>query len=89
MFSFSFSRLLAILSACALLSQVACSPIAEEFSGLDIKAREILERSTRVSAITSAPRWVVYSDKYVSGLTGPPPVSEVTVGSNLLFLALN
>ncbi|KZP04497.1 glycoside hydrolase family 18 protein, partial [Athelia psychrophila] len=45
-----------------------------------------LERSTRVSAITSAPRWVVYSDKYVSGLTGPPPVSEVT-GFNVFALS--
>ncbi|KAF8521728.1 glycoside hydrolase family 18 protein [Hysterangium stoloniferum] len=37
-------------------------------------AREILER-----AIPGPPHFVVYSDRFVSGLTGPPAVSQVQV----------
>lgn len=78
MLSFAFSRLTAILSAFALLGKVVSSPVGEEFSGLDNKAREILERSTRIAATTAAPHFVVYSDKY-TGTTGPPPVAQVKV----------
>ncbi|KAE9394715.1 glycoside hydrolase [Gymnopus androsaceus JB14] len=34
----------------------------------------------------NAPHWVIYSDRFVSGLTGPPPVSEVT-GFNVFALS--
>ncbi|KAF9266951.1 glycoside hydrolase [Marasmius fiardii PR-910] len=37
-------------------------------------------------AVPSAPRWVIYSDKFVSGLTGPPPVSQVR-GYNVFALS--
>ncbi|KAG7093682.1 hypothetical protein E1B28_007340 [Marasmius oreades] len=37
-------------------------------------------------AVPSAPRWVIYSDKFVSGLTGPPPVSQVR-GFNVFALS--
>ncbi|KAF7971107.1 hypothetical protein HWV62_22032 [Athelia sp. TMB] len=85
MVSFTFSRLAAIVSAFALASRVACSPIAaEDFPGLDSTARSILERSTQVS--TAAPHFVVYSDQWISGLTGPPPVAEVK-GWNVFVLS--
>jgi hypothetical protein len=41
---------------------------------LDNTARDILARAT-----PAAPRFAVYSDRFVSGLTGPPAVSQVTV----------
>ena len=43
-------------------------------------ARSILAR-----AVPTNPRWVIYSDKFVSGLTGPPPVSEVQVSSTVFL----
>jgi len=44
--------------------------------------------TTRVKdAIPSAPRFVIYSDKFVSGETGPPPVDMVKVG--VLYSARN
>ncbi|KAF8825698.1 hypothetical protein HHX47_DHR6000049 [Lentinula edodes] len=42
------------------------------FEGLGEQARDILAR-----AVPVAPRFVVYSDKFVSGLTGPPAVADV------------
>ncbi|KAJ7446727.1 glycoside hydrolase family 18 protein [Mycena latifolia] len=45
------------------------------FDGLDQQARDILARAT-----PAAPHWVIYSDQFVSGTTGPPAVSAVTVG---------
>lgn len=78
MLSFTFSRLAAIISALTLVSNVACSPVdVSAIAGLDTTARDILERSTQVS--TTAPHFVVYSDEWISGLTGPPPVAEVKV----------
>ncbi|KAF8510805.1 glycoside hydrolase [Hysterangium stoloniferum] len=48
---------------------------------LDVQEREISTRST-----PSAPHFVVYTDSYISGVTGPPPVSEVK-GFNVVALA--
>ncbi|KIK61785.1 glycoside hydrolase family 18 protein [Collybiopsis luxurians FD-317 M1] len=42
------------------------------FDGLSPQARDILSR-----AVPVAPRFVAYSDKFVSGITGPPPVADV------------
>ncbi|KAF7982558.1 hypothetical protein HWV62_27540 [Athelia sp. TMB] len=84
MVTFTFSRLATVVSAFLLAGRIACSPIApEDFPGLDSTARSILERSTQVS--TAAPHFVVYSDQYVSGEKGPPPVSQVKAGP-MLFL---
>jgi hypothetical protein len=41
---------------------------------LDKTARDILARAT-----PAPPHFLVYSDKFVSGLTGPPDVSQVQV----------
>lgn len=48
------------------------------FEGLGEQARDILAR-----AVPVAPRFVVYSDKFVSGLTGPPAVADVEVRLSL------
>lgn len=86
MVSFVFSRLTAILTAFVLASKVACSPLTTtEFTGLDNTAREILERSQEVAA----PHFVIYSDKYVSGLTGPPPVAQVKVRTTLTSVSFS
>lgn len=45
--------------------------------GLDVRS------SVEKRAVPSAPRWVIYSDKWVSGATGPPAVSEIA-GFNVL-----
>ena len=45
---------------------------------LDAQARSIIERAT-----PAAPHFVIYSDKFVSGTTGPPPVNQVK-GYNVL-----
>jgi hypothetical protein len=36
-------------------------------------------RDLEARAIPAAPYFVVYGDAYVSGQTGPPPVSSITV----------
>lgn len=72
----SFTTLLALLLA--LSSAFFSLVLAAPFGNLDATARRILERATPV-----APHWVIYSDKYVSGTTGPPDVSEVE-GYNVL-----
>ena len=38
------------------------------------------------NAVPAAPRFVIYSDRFVSGITGPPPVSEVVVCCVFLLL---
>lgn len=79
MVSFAFFRLVSIISALAFASKVVCTPLAAtEFTGLDETARDILERSQRVSRTTAAPHFVIYSDED-SGVTGPPPASQVKV----------
>jgi len=57
------------------------------FDGLDEQARDILARAKPVAGATpAAPHWVIYSDQFVSGTTGPPAVSAVT-GFNVFALA--
>ncbi|KAJ4475087.1 glycoside hydrolase family 18 protein [Lentinula aciculospora] len=55
------------------LGVVTGTPVnGSNFEGLGEQARDILAR-----AVPVAPRFVVYSDRFVSGLTGPPPVADV------------
>ncbi|KAJ3771174.1 glycoside hydrolase family 18 protein [Lentinula raphanica] len=73
---------LAVLSSLLLSSfgLVHGTPVnSSSFEGLGEQARDILAR-----AVPVAPRFVVYSDKFVSGLTGPPPVADVE-GFNVLY----
>ena len=44
------------------------------FDGLSHQAQDFLS-----NAVPVAPRFVVYSDRWVSGETGPPPVAQVKV----------
>jgi len=35
--------------------------------------------SNNVKAVSAAPHFVIYSDKFVSGEAGPPPISQIQV----------
>ncbi|KAE9394718.1 glycoside hydrolase family 18 protein [Gymnopus androsaceus JB14] len=52
------------------------------FEGLSDQARDILSRAEPRDIVPRAepiaPFFVVYSDRFVQGLTGPPPVADVT-----------
>lgn len=75
MVSFALPYLVAFFAALAHLGAVSSVPVSSaDFDGLDNVARDILARAT-----PAAPHFVIYSDEYVSGLTGPPPVAEVQV----------
>ena len=72
MFSRTLSSALSLLIAFTRITTVFSAPV--EGDVLDNEARSILARAT-----PAAPHFVIYSDRFVSGLTGPPPVSEVKV----------
>ncbi|EIN12384.1 glycoside hydrolase family 18 protein [Punctularia strigosozonata HHB-11173 SS5] len=86
------SSLSALLAVSVLLTCGAyASPVIPE--GLSPAAREVLSRakhasnSTNAAAATPAPpHWVVYSDRFVSGETGPPAPSVVQ-GFNVFILS--
>jgi hypothetical protein len=88
MVSLSFSRLAAVVSAFTYLGSVMATPAPmfnetiAGYAGLGHHAREILQRST-----PAAPYFVIYGDKYVSGTTGPPATSAITVGISLFFVS--
>jgi len=74
MISFNLSRLTGILSVFALVCNAARNLLrAPDLSGLDTKARGILEH-----AAPAAPHFVIYSDKSTN-TTGPPPPAQVKV----------
>ncbi|KAF8892265.1 glycoside hydrolase [Infundibulicybe gibba] len=76
-----------LCSAFAILSQIggiAAAPADGALNSLDDTARSFLTRAT--SATPAAPHFVIYSDKFVSGETGPPPVSQVQ-GYNVFALS--
>ncbi|KAI5117051.1 hypothetical protein M0805_005290 [Coniferiporia weirii] len=70
MFSKALSSFVLLIAALAHVSSVVSKPV--DVTGLGESARRILARST-----PAAPRFVVYSDAWVSGETGPPAVSEI------------
>ncbi|CDO78090.1 Glycoside Hydrolase Family 18 protein [Trametes cinnabarina] len=80
MFALSwFSVLLSLLVFRGVLSAPTC--------GLSLKARsESGSPSTAKGLVPNGPRFVIYSDKWVSGITGPPPVSEIQ-GYNVFALS--
>ncbi|KAH9852021.1 glycoside hydrolase [Lenzites betulinus] len=81
MFSLS---LFYVLSSMLLFRGVFSAPTCE----LSLASRSTQSSSAPLSkrAIPAAPRFVIYSDKFVPGLTGPPPVSEVQ-GYNVFALS--
>ncbi|KAJ7180661.1 glycoside hydrolase family 18 protein [Mycena filopes] len=83
MVSLSLARLSAVLSALLLVPHVNSVPtnVTVSTDGLSQQARDILSRAT-----PAAPHWVIYGDKFVPGLTGPPAVSTIT-GFNVFLLS--
>ncbi|KZT18638.1 glycoside hydrolase family 18 protein [Neolentinus lepideus HHB14362 ss-1] len=81
MVSFILSSILAALICLATVTSTPVDLDAPEYASLGQQARNILKRAT-----PAAPHWVIYSDKYVSGTTGPPNASEVA-GYNVFALS--
>ncbi|THH32471.1 hypothetical protein EUX98_g1721 [Antrodiella citrinella] len=76
---FAFKNLLASL---VLLLSVALQNVhSAPADGLDHQARSILARAT-----PAAPHFALYSDKGTSGITGPPPPSDIQ-GWNVFILS--
>ncbi|KAI0372704.1 glycoside hydrolase [Pilatotrama ljubarskyi] len=73
--------LFSVLSSLLLFRGALAAPSC----GLALESRST---STSISkrAVPDAPRFVIYSDKWVSGITGPPPVSDI-VGYNVFALS--
>lgn len=80
---FGLSNLLfaAILSVVLSLCSFS-KAVPSKWDGLNKQARDILARAT-----PAAPHFVVYGDKYVSGTTGPPATSQITVSSTYMLNA--
>ncbi|EGO22388.1 glycoside hydrolase family 18 protein [Serpula lacrymans var. lacrymans S7.9] len=72
-----FKRLTALVSAVAAIGHVAALPTFSTSTG-----NSVVKRAT----IPAAPRFVLYSDKWVSGETGPPAPSTI-VGYNVFALS--
>ncbi|KAI0741577.1 glycoside hydrolase family 18 protein [Daedaleopsis nitida] len=66
-----------VLSSMLLFRSVLSAPTVD----LGLTARTVEKR-----AVPSAPRFVIYSDKWVQGVTGPPPVADVQ-GYNVFVLS--
>lgn len=81
MFTLSFFY---VLSSMLLFRGVLSAPACE----LSLESRSTSSTSLSKRAVPAAPRFVVYSDKFVSGLTGPPPVSEIAVRIIILYSIL-
>ncbi|KAL0953844.1 hypothetical protein HGRIS_005021 [Hohenbuehelia grisea] len=74
----SLHSLASALLACVFTNTVLAAPTNGPVV-LDKMARDILARAT-----PAAPHFVIYSDKFVSGQTGPPPVSQVQVSCHMI-----
>ncbi|KAJ7180662.1 glycoside hydrolase family 18 protein [Mycena filopes] len=87
MVSSFLARVLSIALACTSVVRVSSLSVsslsvnATVLDGLDSQARSILARAT-----PAAPHWVIYSDQFVSGTTGPPAASAVA-GFNVFALS--
>ncbi|KAJ6493539.1 glycoside hydrolase family 18 protein [Mycena vitilis] len=75
----NLARIVSVFLLFAHVNSVAVNTTV--FDGLDQQARDILARAT-----PAAPHWVIYSDQFVSGTTGPPAISSVT-GFNVFALS--
>ncbi|KAL5504980.1 hypothetical protein ACEPAH_7643 [Sanghuangporus vaninii] len=82
MLSSAFSSLIILFCALVHFTSVLALPI--DSLGLDSTARKFLSKAKR--ATPAAPHFVIYSDKFVSGETGPPDVSQVE-GFNVFALS--
>ncbi|KAF8809476.1 glycoside hydrolase family 18 protein [Phlegmacium glaucopus] len=86
MVAFSFKRFFLLLSALVGLAVVNSSPtsVGSHDSHTDLSA--VAPHPNTNNAIPAAPHFVIYSDKFVSGETGPPPVADV-MGYNIFVLS--
>jgi hypothetical protein len=74
MVNVNFKTFFAVLTGLSTLRDAVSVPL-QDSRGFDDKATSIAARAT----LAAAPHFVIYADKYVSGLTGPPPVTQVQV----------
>lgn len=75
---FGYTRIAALLTGLSSLLAVAALPL-ESFNLTDTAKHFLTERAK--NAVPGAPRFVVYGDRFVSGITGPPPVNDVRVNA--------
>lgn len=65
-----------VLSSVLLFGSVLSAPACE----LSLSARDGGKKHF-VADVPNEPRFVIYSDRFVSGLTGPPPVDQIKVSA--------
>ncbi len=65
-----------VLSSVLLFGSVLSAPACE----LSLSARDGGKKHS-VADVPNEPRFVIYSDRFVSGLTGPPPVDQIKVSA--------
>ncbi|KAL5483523.1 hypothetical protein ACEPAI_8755 [Sanghuangporus weigelae] len=82
MLSSAFSSLIVLFCALVHFTSVLALPV--DSLGLDSTARKFLSKAKR--ATPAAPHFVIYSDRFVSGETGPPDVSQVEVCSFIILI---
>ena len=93
MVAFSFKWVLPLLPVLVSLVVVNSCPtsVGSYDSHTDLNAAQAqapLSFPHRKNAVPSPPYFVVYSDRYVPGLTGPPPVAEVVVGASIVVIVI-
>lgn len=79
---FGYTRIAAFLTGLSSLLAVAALP--HEAQNLSDTAKHFLTERAK-HAVPAAPRFVIYSDRFVSGITGPPPVAQVKVNHFILL----
>lgn len=70
----SLKRILATIAGLSALDVVRSAPLDNVLPGSNTTSGGLVSRAT-----PAPPHFVIYSDRFVSGLTGPPPVSQVKV----------
>jgi chitinase len=80
---FGYARIAALLTGLSSLLAVVALP--HEAANLSDTAKHFLTERAK-NSVPAAPRFVIYSDKFVSGITGPPPVAQVK-GYNVFALS--
>ena len=66
-----------VLSSMLLFRGVLSAPACE----LSLSARDGGSKHHSVADVPNAPRFVIYSDKFVSGSNGPPSVDQIKVST--------
>ena len=77
MLASTFRRIAAFMAVYLLLGVVAAPFDSRETYA---NSTALVERDLEARAPQAAPHFVVYGDKYIPGVTGPPTVAEIRVG---------